>query len=129
MAKYNCHICSKPCDSSEGCWRHKKKKGLNKSIKKRGEKQELLDKQKELFLDIWNKRKHVSEVSGEYLGEEPLSIFFHHILEKRNYPELILVPENIILLTFAEHQKVESDKNFYEEINKRREKLKEKFLD
>lgn len=34
---------------------------------------------------------------------------------------------NIILLTFEEHQKVESDPWCFEEVNKRREQLKQKY--
>lgn len=80
-----------------------------------------------VFMDIWYERKHVSELSGRWLGKEPLSIFFHHILPKSRYIEASLDKDNIILVTFEEHQKVEQDPRFYEEINKRREKLKEKY--
>ena len=79
-----------------------------------------------LFQQIWNERGPYSEVSGKWLGKEPLTIFFHHILPKRNYEDLMLVKENIILLTFDEHQKVENDMYFYEEINKRRNELQRK---
>lgn len=80
-----------------------------------------------VFMDIWYERKHNSEVSGRWLGKEPLMIFFHHILPKSKYPEAALDKENIILLTFEEHQKVENDPSFFEEVNKRREQLKLKY--
>jgi hypothetical protein len=82
---------------------------------------------KELFLLIWNKKSHRSEVSDLYLGEEPLTVFFHHILPKSKYPQACLDEENIILLKWEEHDQVEMDIYRYEEVNKRREKLKQKY--
>lgn len=81
------------------------------------------------FLDIWRKRHHVSEISGTFLGNEPLSIYFHHILpkNKREYLQAKYDPENIILLTLDEHSNVEINENRYEKINQRRELLKIKY--
>lgn len=79
------------------------------------------------FLSIWNKRPHTSEVSGTYLGSEPLSTFFHHILPKSKFPIAEFDPENIILLTPDEHNNVENDMFKYEEINKRRKALLKKY--
>ncbi len=53
--------------------------------------------------------------------------YFHHILAKEKYPEACLDEENIILLTLDEHSNVESDIYRYEEVNKRREQLKQKY--
>jgi hypothetical protein len=75
------------------------------------------------FMEIWDERKHYSEVSGEYLGKEPLSTFFHHILPKSKYPELAYDKSNIILLTLPEHESVENDMYRFEEVNKRRIEL------
>jgi len=66
-------------------------------------------------------------VSGKYLGNEPLSVFFHHILPKEKYPEASLDEENIILLTLEEHDQVEMDIYRYEEVNNRRNLLKAKY--
>lgn len=76
-----------------------------------------------LFLEIWKERKHYSEVSGDYLGKEPLSTFFHHILPKNKYPDLEYDKSNIILLTLDEHTDVESCMYKFEEVNKRRIEL------
>lgn len=86
-----------------------------------------VERMRTLFMDIWNKRKHQSELSGAYLGKEPLSIYFHHILPKSKYEEAKYDEENIILLTGEEHDNVEIDMYRYEEINNRREKLLEKY--
>lgn len=63
---------------------------------------------KEFYMEIWTSRKHYSEISGKWLGHEPRTQFFAHILEKRSYPEWMLNPDNIVLLTFDEHQKFDS---------------------
>ena len=84
-------------------------------------------KMKEFFLQIWKKRLHYSQISMDYLGKEPLSIFFHHILPKNKYPQAAFDEENIILLTLEEHDQVEMDPTRYEEINKKREQLKRKY--
>jgi hypothetical protein len=83
--------------------------------------------QREFFLSIWKKRPHKSEVSGQYLGQEALSTYFHHILPKNKYPEACLDEENIILLSLEEHSNVENDMYRYDEVNKRREQLKLKY--
>jgi uncharacterized protein YvpB len=93
----------------------------------REKRREDTDEMRKFFLEVWKKRQHYSEVSGEWLGKEPLSIYFHHILPKNKYPEAKFDEENIILLTFDEHQNVESNKFRYEEINIRRERLQEKY--
>ena len=82
---------------------------------------------KNFFLSIWKKRAHRSEVSGEYLGSEPMSTYFHHILPKEKYPEACLDEENIILLSLLEHSNVENDMYRYEEVNKRRNNLLTKY--
>ena len=82
---------------------------------------------REMFLDIWKKRSHHSEVSGDYLGKEPMSTYFHHILAKEKYPDACLDEENIILLTLEEHSNVENDMYRYEEINNRRISLKKEY--
>lgn len=103
------------------------KKVSEKQKRKLEEKKKLGEMMRSVFMDIWKERKHNSEVSGRWLGKEPLSIFFHHILPKGKYPQATLDPENIILLTFEEHQKVENDPGCFEEVNKRREQLKLKY--
>jgi hypothetical protein len=82
---------------------------------------------REFFMSIWNQKPHRSEVSGDYLGKEPMSTYFHHILPKEKYPEACLDEENIILLTLEEHSNVENDMYKYEEVNERRNQLKLKY--
>ena len=126
-----CKTCGKNSDS-EYCFQHKPRKQLQS-----GKKPSLTVKKKvsdgkshqmrEMFMDIWKKRPHKSEISGTYLGKEPMSTYFHHILAKEKYPEACLDEENIILLTLEEHSNVENDMYRYEEVNNRRNQLNLKY--
>ena len=125
-----CKTCGKKCDK-EYCFQHKPRKriptsNLTKSVKKEDPIRHIFE-MRDFFLELWKKRLHKSEISGEYLGSEPLTVFFHHILPKSKYPESGLDEENIILLTMKEHDQVEMDPTRYEEVNKRRELLKKKY--
>jgi len=127
-----CKTCGKKCDK-EYCFMHKPRKPLTSSrgfktpIKKYEEEMHNIVIMQTFFLQIWKKRPHKSEVSGTSLGSEALSTYFHHILPKEKYPEASLDQENIILLTWEEHDQVEMDPTRYEEVNKRREQLKQKY--
>lgn len=126
-----CKTCGKNCDG-EYCFQHKQRKPLAQSrlkptlTPKKGVSDGYIQ-QREMFMDIWKKRPHKSEVSGAYLGKEAMSTYFHHILPKEKYPEACLDEENIILLTLEEHSNVENDMYKYEEVNNRRNQLKLKY--
>ena len=119
--------CEKPIWSKGLCLSHIKRKPITP---KRGAliaaKRDMfvqktkIETMRNLFLEIWKERKHYSEVSGDYLGSEALSTFFHHILPKNKYPELQYDKSNIILLTLPEHESVENDMYRFEEVNRRR---------
>ena len=126
-----CKTCGKKCDG-EYCFQHKPRKPLSSA---KGFKVKVPDKHsiteinpmKDLFLRIWKTRPRLSEVSGDYLIGGVSTAFFHHILPKEKYPEAALDEENIILLTLNEHDQVESDIYRFDEVNKRREYLKQKY--
>jgi hypothetical protein len=129
--KQQCKTCGKNCEG-EYCFLHKQRKPLAKTGKlsklaKNTSFDDSISEMREFFVRIWNKRPHHSQVSMDYLGREPLSIFFHHILAKEKYPEASLDEENIILLTLDEHSNVENDMYKYPEVNRRRELLKIKY--
>ena len=136
-----CKTCGKNADS-EYCFAHKPRKPLSssgrgltskksslscKKLDKSEDRIRKISEMREFFLHIWKKRPHKSEISGTYLGKEPMSTYFHHILAKEKYPEACLDEENIILLTLEEHSNVESDMYRYEEVNKRRNHLNLKY--
>jgi len=125
-----CKTCGKNANS-EYCFAHKPRKPLAKTKMMSSLPPKKLDNQMSemniFFLQIWTKRKHRSEISGDPLGSEPLTIFFHHILPKEKFPQAKFDEDNIILLTFDEHNNVESDIYKYEEVNERRKHLKIKY--
>ena len=143
--KQKCLVCGVNADSAY-CFRHKPRKAIPKKITRWGItfnnmrqfSHKITDgrppdangvkewvRMHEFFMLIWKTRHHVSGVSGTYLGEEPLTVYFHHILPKndKKYPQAKYDAENIILLTLDEHSSVELDMYKYPEINKRRERL------
>lgn len=129
MPKPKCKTCDKPCEG-EYCFRHKPRKPMLAKVTTNYSNKLIIEEKssmREMFLRIWKQRPHKSEISGERLGTEPLSIFFHHILPKEKYKDATLDEENIILLTLDEHTNVESDIYRYEEVNKRRKYLKTKY--
>ena len=122
--------CEKPIWSKGLCLSHIKRKpitpkrgGLIAAKRDMFVQKTKIETMRNLFLEIWKERKHYSEVSGDYLGGEALSTFFHHILPKSKYPELQYDKSNIILLTLPEHESVENDIYRFEEVNKRRIEL------
>lgn len=119
--------CNNPIWSKGVCKNHMTKKSFTSKLINKKKDNDGYIQQREMFLSVWKKRKHHSEVSGAYLGSEPMSTYFHHILAKEKYPEACLDEENIILLTLEEHSNVENDMYRYEEVNKRREQLKLKY--
>lgn len=124
-----CKVCGKNAES-DYCFQHKKRKPLQvvkNFIKNRKNVDKPSENLHKFFLDIWKKRKHYSEISGEYLGSEARSIYFHHILPKEKFPEAAYDENNIILLTFDEHNNVENNMYRYQEINLRRTKLKKTY--
>lgn len=128
MAK--CKTCGKNCEG-EYCFVHKPRKPLAKSrlntSNKKPKDVESINQMRDFFLQLWQKRPHYSEVSGKWLGKEPLTIFFHHILPKEKYPQASLDEENIIFLTLEEHDQVEMDIYKYDEVNQKRNYLKTKY--
>ena len=131
MKRSSCSVdgCNNPAWAKGLCVSHIKRKPLARvGTTIRAQQRSLVEKvnaeaMRNFFMEIWKERIHESEVSGEYLGKEALSTFFHHILPKNKYPELAYEKSNIILLTLEEHTNVENDMYRYPEVNVRREQL------
>ena len=103
------------------------RKYSKKGLERKKLKTENTKKLHSWFLILWGKKPHYSEISSKWLGNEPNTMFFHHILPKSRYKEAEFDEENIIFLTPDEHSNVEANPTKFEIINKRREKLKEKY--
>lgn len=50
--------------------------------------------EREIHLKLWEIREHICVSCGDYLGEEPLPVFFSHTIPKKYRPDLRLVEEN-----------------------------------
>lgn len=50
------------------------------------------------FLKIWEERPHYCYETGVFLGDEPNTMFFDHVLPKSVYKTLAFTDENILLL-------------------------------
>lgn len=126
--KSKCKTCGNSCEG-EYCFKHKPRKALPKvrALNRAPIHRKSAENMQEFFLELWKKLPHFSQVSGKYLGKEPLSVFFHHVLPKEKYPQVAEDEENIILLTLEEHDQVEMDMYRYDEVNERRNYLKTKY--
>jgi len=106
-----CKTCGKNAES-EYCFQHKPRKALaktkmlntlNKTVKNVENKRNISD-MNAFFLQVWNGRKeHDCENCGKWLGNEPLSYMFDHLLEKSKYPELKFEEDNIMLVCLECH--------------------------
>lgn len=109
-----CKTCGKNADS-EFCFKCKPRKPLSSgkgltskmsvisNIKAKNVHNDGHNQQREMFINIWNKRSHRCENCDTHLGSEPLSYMFDHILEKSKYPDLRYEEENICMLCLDCH--------------------------
>ena len=74
-----------------------------KRHQKRPQKKSKPSGELEVFKEIWDERHHVSELSGKPLGKFNVC-YFSHIISKGSRPDLRGSKENIMLMTFDEHQ-------------------------
>ena len=113
-----CLKCGNNCEK-EYCWKCKPRKklkssGFNKKRKELTEKDiSEIEKMNNFFLSIWKKRTHYCTICNIWLGNEPKTYMFDHILEKQKYPELKHEEKNIALLCLECHDK--KTRGFYPE--------------
>lgn len=77
----------------------RRKKSEEEIVQNKADRERMLN----LFSEIWLERPHYSILSGKWLGNEPMTTFFDHLLEKSVYPQFKYEKENIILVTPDEH--------------------------
>lgn len=111
--KGKCKTCGRNCEGSH-CFLHKPKKHLtirtgfrNKPQEKREDGRPIASEMNLFFLSIWNKRKHYCENCKKWLGNEPLSYMFDHVLPKYKHEDLKFEKENIILVCLECHDNKE----------------------
>lgn len=74
-----------------------------KPPEKIAENRENLQKRNDFFNNVWRKRRHFCQSCSKYLGGEPLSYMFDHLIEKSKNKELEFVEENIYLCCLECH--------------------------
>jgi len=122
---------------------HAIKRVSDKQKVKIEEKKLLLEKDKEFYLECWRERfMFFGAVYGEWqyhsqpkceccnrnLPFEPNLMFFHHILEKRNFPELRHEKWNIAILCSECHNKYETMPDLVPYLKQKRDELLVKLL-
>jgi 5-methylcytosine-specific restriction endonuclease McrA len=80
-----------------------------KRQKKLEEQKDMIKLDHEFYEEHWRACPHKCEQCGLNLGKEPLTIFFHHALPKRNYPQFRHTHENLIVLCGNCHSQAEVD--------------------
>lgn len=94
----------KPLTSTRGLKRFSEAGKVRKQAKN-----ELMAKMIKVFEEIWSERGPYCECTGRYLGEEPKTTMFHHLLPKSKYPQYALLKMNIVVLHPDVHGQVELD--------------------
>lgn len=74
----------------------------------------------EFYKVIWAASAHKCQNCGCNLGRTAHTFMFHHLLEKRNYPEFRHTPENIMVLCLECHSKAETNIDSAPKIKQRR---------
>ena len=120
--------------NSELCFKCKPRKPLSSGKGLTSKKSSLLQKKldkssemKQFFMRYWKENKqHTCEACRVWLGSNPLTYMFDHVLEKSKYPHLAFEEENIMYLCLQCHDK--KTRGHYDDVTKERiEYLKNKF--
>lgn len=61
----------------------------------------------EFYTEIWNSRDKKCQLTGKYLGDEMQLIFFHHLINKSQYPQFRYKKWNILQLQGILHSQIE----------------------
>jgi len=89
---------------------------------------EMWQKDIAFYTRIWEKSNRRCKITNRYLGDEPLTTFFHHILPKSRFPEYRWCEWNVIMLHPEVHAQVEIDIDRVPGARELYEKLLEKHL-
>jgi 5-methylcytosine-specific restriction endonuclease McrA len=110
----------------------KKQYRIPKVSKKQKEKikeqKELQKRDEEFFKKIYAASPHQCQNCGCRLPKTPSNFMFHHLLEKRNYPQFRYEPENVMILCLECHSKAETNIAFAPKIVIRRIEAEQKCI-
>lgn len=101
-----------------------KKYSIPKVSKKRQrkleEQKDLLKLDEEFYKEVWSASPHWCQNCQVKLPKTPYNWMFHHLLEKRHYPQFRHEPSNIAILCLECHSKCETNIDFAPKIKQRR---------
>lgn len=130
--------CKHPTCSGDHCRRKKvktkkiytlKRTPIRKRSKKKQQSlgEQVLIQQKDwlFFLGIWDERDHIDYETGEPIFGEPLTIYFHHVLDKAipKYKKYRYCKWNIVLVSHMTHSKCHNNIDFAPKVKAYRDKL------
>lgn len=130
--KKYCKSCTQKLQPPKSINKVSKKQMFKISIKQTQIQEDML-----FYLNVWKERFYATLTNGDEimtksprcencskkLGEEPNLMFFHHILEKRNFPKFRHLPENITILCPDCHSGYETYPDKFPKIQARRSEL------
>lgn len=90
-----------------------------KRQKKLEDQKEMLKLDEVFYKEVWTASPHVCQNCDCKLPRVPYNWMFHHLLEKRNYPQFRHSPENIMILCLECHSKAETNIDFAPKIKQR----------
>jgi 5-methylcytosine-specific restriction endonuclease McrA len=96
-----------------------------KRQKKLEEQKDLLKLDEAFYKEVWAASAHKCQNCDCKLPKTPYNWMFHHLLEKRNYPQFRHVPENIAILCLSCHSKCETNIDFAPKIKQRRKEAEQ----
>lgn len=99
-----------------------------KRAKKLLEQKATSEADREFYLEVWRAAPHKCYNCDCKLPKEPSNFMFHHLLEKRNYPQFRHEPLNIAILCLECHSKCETNIDFAPKIKQMREEVEKKLL-
>ncbi len=81
------------------------------------EKKDLVQTDMVFYLQLWDHRPHICYETGEII-HKPHNYNFHHVLEKKPYPQYRHREWNIVFVTWMVHDKVHRGIDFAPKIKK-----------
>ena len=119
--------CRRPIVKKKPVFRKIRQKPIRKVSKKHASKvlqdQKVTKKDWELYNLIWEERPHMDFETGGAIFGEALTIYFHHILEKRNYPQYRHKLWNIVLVVWNTHGRADNLSDLVPKIKAYRQEL------
>lgn len=105
-----------------------RKQGTSRmSTSKKGSDSSRFELDRAFYMEIWESREHTCYNCSRFLPREPLTLYFHHLLNKQHYPQFRHEEWNIAILCSDCHYSYETYPNIrkHQKIIELTNKLKE----